>query len=150
MQIDGSVGAVTKPLQPAFLVHPAAQQANPGLNDVVVWGTEIFDQGGDFASNVFTAPVTGRYQFNVHMLLTGGFDTAHNYLGFNLVTSNRNYQWIVDPDIFDSAGNYYAVNFSMLADMDGADTAQVTHFFNGGTVQHDIDSGSYFSGHLAC
>ena len=61
-----SIGAVTKPLQPAFNVKVGSTQANIALDGyvTVVIGTEIFDQNGDFASNTFTAPVTGKYQLN--------------------------------------------------------------------------------------
>ena len=62
MKID-STGAMTKPLQPAFLARPASDQDGIAINaDIVVaFGTEIFDQNADFSSNTFTAPVDGRY-----------------------------------------------------------------------------------------
>ena len=44
-------GIITKPLQPAFLANPASAQNNVPINAVtdVVFGTERFDQNGDFA-----------------------------------------------------------------------------------------------------
>ena len=53
------------PNQPAFLVKATAVTnfAKDTMN-TVVFGTETFDQGADFSSNTFTAPVTGRYQLN--------------------------------------------------------------------------------------
>ena len=94
--------------------------------------------------------MTGKYQFNVHISTTGGFDTASDYHGFNLITSNRTYQWRIDPDLFDSAGAFYTVDFSVLADMDASDTALIQHFESGGTVTLDIETTSYFSGFLVC
>ena len=146
----GTGGAVTMPNQPAFLVQPASQQANPANNDTVAFGTEIFDQGGDFASNTFTAPVTGRYQLSFYIYSTSPFDTASNHMGFQLVTHNRTYEHIIDPDVFDSAGSYYPWTFSILADMDASDTAYIRFFEAGGTVTLDISTSSYFSGYLVC
>jgi hypothetical protein len=62
MVIDAT-GAITKPLQPAFLARPASEQANiaVGTEVTIAFGTEVFDQNADFASNTFTAPVTGKY-----------------------------------------------------------------------------------------
>ena len=41
------------------------------VNVDIAFGTEIYDQNGDFASSVFTAPVTGTYFFNVFASLKG-------------------------------------------------------------------------------
>ena len=59
LTIDAN-GHITSTSQPAFLVHPASSQLNltVGSANAIAFGTEIFDQNGDFASNTFTAPVT--------------------------------------------------------------------------------------------
>ena len=57
-----SNGIMVNATQPAFSVVPASDQDNctgNGTNATVVFGTEIFDKNADFASNTFTAPVTG-------------------------------------------------------------------------------------------
>ena len=145
-----STGAVTAPTAPAFSATPDGTQSNPGNNTKIEFNTEIFDQGANFTNDTFTAPVTGRYQLNVSIRTNGGFDTATDYQGFQLVTSNRSYTTEVDPDIFDSAGGFYTFQLSVLADMDASDTALINHFFNGGTVTLDIVATSTFSGYLAC
>ena len=33
----------------------------------LAFGTEVFDIGGNFASDAFTAPHTGKYQLNAHV-----------------------------------------------------------------------------------
>ena len=82
-------GQFTMPAQPAFLVIPATAQNNVATSAVtVVFGTEIFDVGGNFASNTFTAPVTGKYQFNIS-LQVNNVDTAASYVQIILKTSNR-------------------------------------------------------------
>ena len=147
-----NAGETTIPLQPAFLVHPASSQDNfaADSSDVtVVWGTEIFDQGGDFASNTFTAPVTGKYQLNL-LLQLRGIDVAANYYLITIKTSNRNIYGIYDPENGGTDINYNTYTMSVLADMDASDTVTVTINQNGGTQQVDIHTDSYFSGFLAC
>jgi len=140
-------GIITKPLQPAFQAKPATNQANIANNGVVVFGTEIFDNNGDFASNVFTAPVTGRYQFNVSLGLVV-VDSAAAFIGLDLVTSNRHYYVIIDPDFGQDAA-YWELTLPILADMDASDTAQVNFLQSGGTIQADVqNSHTTFSGYL--
>ena len=60
IEIDAS-GSVTMPKQPAFHVHPASAQTNIATGGVtIVYGTERFDVGSNFASNTFTAPIGGK------------------------------------------------------------------------------------------
>ena len=152
LSIDAN-GAVTKPLQPAFLAQPASQQNNIATGGVtVVWGTEIFDQGGDFASNTFTAPVTGKYQLSV-VLRLDNIDAASDYYRIDIQTSNRQYYFLFEADLGTSAGQditRYPAAMSILADMDANDTAIVSILQNNGTAQTDIITDSYFSGFLAC
>jgi hypothetical protein len=151
MIID-SAGHITKPLQPAFLVSPsdAAAQNNISGSTVITFGDEIFDQNADFASNTFTAPVTGRYQLNASLRI-GGLDADATYHFFQIETSNRNYQWIIDPRAFDADPVYWPATWSALADMDANDTAYIKYYQSGGADQLDIETGgSFFSGFLAC
>ena len=146
MTID-STGAVTKPLQPAFLVNGTTQN-NIANGTTLQFGTEIFDQNGDFASNAFTAPVTGRYHLSFEIRFVD-LDNAASYIIIRMETSNRNYDTIIDIDEFSSDVQYYTANFSMLMDMDANDTASVVYIQSGGTAQTDSDSNhSLFSGYL--
>jgi len=135
---------------PAFLVEPASTQtdvAEDVLTDIV-FGTEIFDQNGDFASNTFTAPVTGRYQlqYNLYALY---IDNVPNYIESQITTSNRPYRCTLDPRGFDQDPTYWTFTISALADMDAGDTAKVQLLIHsGGTVQKDIATSSRFSGYL--
>ena len=143
-------GAVTMPSQPAFLVHPSSSQDNFGADgnlDVVAFGTERFDQGANFGSNVFTAPVAGKYHFDVKIFLVN-LDAAAAYYSVRLVTSNRSYDFEFDPDFGQDAGRWTA-SFSVLADMAATHTAGVQVLQVQGTSQTDIATQSYFSGHLA-
>ena len=140
----------TMPSQPSFLARPASQQTNiaVGSTVVVVFGTEVFDRNADFASNTFTAPIEGLYQFNASLRIEA-LDSASSYYYMNIRTSNRDYQYIFDPD-FGQDNNYYTMSVSCLADMDANDTADVILFQGSGTQQTDIQTISHFSGFLAC
>ena len=149
MRIDSS-GRVTKSLQPAFQARPASTQDNIAINSNVdvVFGTEVFDVGANFASNTFTAPVAGKYFLSTSIRLNA-VDSAANYYLCTIVTSNRNYQFIFDPD-FGQDANYWVTSISHIADMDASDTAKVQVVQTAGTSQTDITNESTFSGALIC
>jgi len=146
-----TTGAVTMPLQPAFLARPASSQVNIAINatTTIVFGTEIFDQNADFASNTFTAPVTGKYQLTVQLMIQE-MDKGTDFLAFGLITSNRSYTvyWDNDTMAADSP-NGHGVNIVVLTDMDASDTAYVNVAIpNSGAAQMDVTATSAFSGYL--
>jgi len=148
MVIDAN-GIITKPLQPAFLARPASTQSNiavDGSHVPIVFGTEVYDQNADFASNTFTAPVTGKYQLNVTLYLQN-IDSASPYYQLRLVSSNRAFSVVIDPD-FGQDNAYFTLTYAGLVDMDASDTAVVDLRIGGGTAQTDIDVESAFSGYL--
>ena len=152
LKIDAN-GHITKPLQPAFLANPAAAGASPvqtniSSGDTITFGNEVFDQNSDFASNTFTAPITGKYQFNVGLFLEQ-VDTDYSELRIKLVTSNRNYDHFDIGSPFSSDRNLQ-YHLSALADMDASDTALLQVTFGSGGNQMDVNALTYFSGYLVC
>ena len=150
LKIDG-IGAVTKPLQPAFLVHSGGQSNIATDSQVVLtMGTEVFDNNADYSSNTFTAPVTGRYQFNWHVRFDA-LDSAATYYRVYLATSNRTF-WTVYrvDDVLNSDAEYWSFNGAHFTDMEANDTAQLGVYQAGGTQQTDIDNETHFSGFLVC
>ena len=145
-----SDGHVTMARQPAFLANPSTNQLNfaTSSNVQVEFGSERFDQNGDFASHTFTAPVTGRYQLSASLRIQS-LDTAADYYQLRLATSNQTYSPVIEPK-FSSDPLYWTLTVSLLVDMDANDTANVNVRQQSGTQQADIDSESYFSGFLAC
>ena len=138
-------------LQPAFLAEAATQSnvSGDGTSYVLLWtGTEVFDQNGDFASSIFTAPVTGRYQFNL-TLLCNGVTSAHTGTVQNFVTSNRSTYYAWKGPASDTA-NVASFGFSTLTDMDAGDTATIQFIISGSTKTCSINSNSKFSGNLVC
>ena len=150
MVFDGS-GAMRMPKAPAFLVTPTGSQNDIALNSDVAatFGTEAYDVGGNWSTDTFTAPVTGKYQFNVNLSLSN-IDTGADSIICTFNASNRSRSFfVIDPDLFDQDGQY-SVTGSILMDMDASDTMIVRVRQNAGTQQMDIDTDSTFSGFLAC
>ena len=151
MSFDAN-GIITKPLQPAFNCFlGAGTQSSLSVNTThTVLFTEIFDQNGDFASNTFTAPVTGRYQLQTNLYINS-MDEDTSYYQIRLETSNRTYYAIIDPGGFDSDPAQCSLQISALADMDASDTAIVKlQLGSGGATQSTIYNNSNFSGYLVC
>ena len=151
MRIDAT-GAVTKPLQPAFnCILGAGNQGSLAVSTLhTVLFTEVYDQNADFASNTFTAPVTGKYQLQSNLYINA-MDDATSFFQLMLVTSNRTYYAIIDPRAFDSDPGQCSLQIAVLADMDASDTAVVKlQLGSGGSAQSSIYNNSNFSGFLAC
>ena len=145
--VISSAGEVTKPLQPAFHVEPASQQSNMATGAQVVWGTENFDIGSNFASNTFTAPVTGKY-FIGHSIRLMALDHTASYYLIQITASNRNHYHIFDPGGFDEDSTYQEFTNAVLLDMDANDTLDIAFAYSGGSQQVDLSTASYFYGYL--
>jgi len=147
--IIDSAGHVTKPFQPAVLVTKSTSQLNiaVGSNMTHTWDSEIFDVNGDFASNTFTAPVTGKYLVNLQIRWQN-IPTDILYLQTYLVTSNGfRYMGLFGSgsDLFNSSADYYRDGQSLIIDMDANDTFYVRSHQSGGTQATDIGQESYLS-----
>ena len=142
-------GHVTTPLQPSFQVHPAALQENIAYNTwtTVIFGTERYDTNGDIASNLFTAPVAGKYLFTFNLDMRDmDDDVASFYWLFN--TSNKIYYAVNDiQDLADSDLGSRSHHLSVVADMDASDTCNVRIWHNGSTNM-DVHTDSWWSGAL--
>ena len=151
MVIDAS-GAVTKPLQPAFLAEPSSTQSDLAINTSnlqINFGSEVFDQNGDYdtSNSTFTAPVTGKYQLNLNVYFVD-INADYSYLYLQIRTSNRNYRSQIQPQVFDSNGGF-SMQISHICDMDASDTATITcQLPNTGSNQTDVNTYSQFSGYL--
>lgn len=151
-------GERTMPLQPAFTAYLSSTRANVTGDSTaydVVWGSEVFDQSGDFDGTEFTAPITGRYYFVVSLLLTD-ITSSHDNSALLINTSNRNYQTTINLANTAASSSNSQFQASALCDMDAADTAYIRLAVYNGTKVIDIsvnsatDPRSWFSGHLVC
>lgn len=151
-----TTGEINFPLQSAFLALNSASDLNvtgDGTAATVNFDSEVFDQNSDFASDTFTAPMTGRYHLSTQVTLSGILST-HTVAACEIVTSNRAY--LLDFDaakIFDN-NTTTAVVMTVLGDMDAADTATVRLTVYNGTKVVDILGNAapwtFFSGNLEC
>ena len=149
-------GEVVMSSQPAFSAKLSAQQTNlaAGATTTIQCNTEIFDQNADYNTSTytFTAPVTGKYQVNANLQLINVDSANTEYMDIWIVTTNRTYRNLFDPQQQLNADAYYFnLNFSVLADMDANDTVYMAAKPHNGAAQTDVDSDwTYFSAYLAC
>ena len=141
MRID-SIGAVTKPLQPAFSVTTSATQENltEDADNTIVFGLEIFDTNGDFASNTFTAPVAGKYMLTAKIVVAQIDHDGAYYSAFQIVTSNRDYSVNYSVrDFLEAQPELWTFQVAAVCDMDASDTAFVRYRESGpGASQTDV------------
>lgn len=139
--------------QPAFLAVASLQSDVTGDSTVytILYATEIFDQNSNFASPTFTAPYTGRYQFNATTELDdlGAGNTSGD---ITIVSSNRSVAVSsLNWGAVRASSNIYRVESSILLDMDAADTCTITVQIVGGTKIVDVGAThTTFSGYLVC
>mgnify|MGYP005677165197 CR=1 FL=1 len=151
MTID-STGAITKPNQPAFNAYANTQSNIAVASDTTVqFQNERFDNNADYntSDGKFTAPVTGKYQFNVSLYLQN-IDSASGYYYLELSTSNENYYSIFGPAGLAADTDFWDLTISHIVDMDASDTCRVDIHQSHGTAQTDINANSFFSGFLVC
>jgi len=133
----------------AFGFTPNGGQANIATSaTTVAFATEIYDQGNNFASNVFTAPVDGKYLLCCS-IYANHLDTDADFVEMKIVTSNRNFSVVYDMGVVNSDPVYWHWSNSVVAEMDASDTALIKMNQGGGAAQMDLEgSVSNFSGCL--
>lgn len=156
LELEGIVvsddGQMTNPSQPCFSVTPTSDQTNIAVGSyvTVIFGTEVFDIGNNFASNIFTAPITGKYQLNTSIRLEEVDADGGGTFRVVINTSNRTYQGIADLSPMGADTDFWSFSLSALADMDANDTAWITIRQATGTQKLDVGIESSFSGVLIC
>lgn len=153
--LDGNLPSAFAPAAhthtaPAFHVHKNTtdQVVSDATITIVTWSTEEFDTNSDFASNVFTPSVAGKYLISATI---EAFDLAGGSPLFVYLYKNGSlYKIFTDRDV--GAGGKSAVSISAVVAANGSTdnydirvqgTAVVTDI----TVEGDIDK-TYFSGSL--
>ena len=146
--VFNEAGEITKPLQPCFGVYPSSvTNFAEGGPTTIVFDTERFDVGGNFASNTFTAPITGKYLLCVDLYMAQ-VDSASLYQEMRIVSSNRTYYSVNNSGGMDADG-YQSIHLAAVVDMDASDTAYAAATLEAsGTVQADLLNISNFTGCL--
>lgn len=154
--LQTSAGISRSTLQPAFLATHSVAQNNVTGNSTEVtvnFTTEIFDQNSNYdGTNLFTAPITGRYQFNLSVFINDANTSTSGYVYLN--ASNRAMiGGSMGPFPLGAAATYQ-LSTSCLVDMDAGDTANVRTAVGGmAGATADIPanvSNSWFGGFLVC
>ena len=146
-------GWITQPLQPSFCAVVTSDIANVTGDATVytiAWSSERWDQGGNFSSTLFTAPVTGKYSMEIQLSLQD-IGAGHTQIYVNLVTSNITWQWQRNPAV--DLLTMGQVTIPVTVDMDANDTASITVDARNGTKTVDIHGDptsmrTWWTGHL--
>ena len=152
MKIDAS-GRVTMPYQPSFLVTKSGNQDNLSIGyNNITWQNEVYDIGSNFASNTFTAPVTGKYLLRANISLKDQPKNAYWYI-LRIDTSNRSYMNSQSTGHWDTNASDFLKTLAstVVVDMDANDTASIMYYQYTGTTQADIVANAtytFFSGIL--
>lgn len=145
-------GTVMAQAQPCFLAYNSASDLNVTGDatavDPVDFDTEVFDIGGNFAADTFTAPDTGKYIFSGLIGLAGLDGVAHDVNIF-VDASNRIVRTAYWKNV--ATDSAYFPLFT-LVDMDANDTVTVRLVVTGGAKTVDIEGsgtvGVWFAGYL--
>lgn len=109
--------------QYGFFAYNSADDSGYDLtaSTAIDYDTEVYDEQGNFASDTFTAPITGRYLLSAQAsAFTHSVSTVPAY--FILVTTARNY--LLGQSItLSTGGSGGTANGSVVADMTAGDTA---------------------------
>ncbi len=136
------------------------QNLGTGLT-AINYGTSLFDTGSDTSNTgVFTAPVTGKYQFTVKTTF-GNLSTSHTLIEFwlerhtsgsltNRVRGLNN----IEKDFSANATDYHSLGYTTLMELTAGDTVTSNIHLTGQAGTLDIIAGNtnnlmtYFQGHL--
>lgn len=150
----GAAKEMNFPLQPAFVAYNSAPVADVSGDASVyacVFDVELKDQGGDFAANTFTAPVTGKFFLGATIKLTD-LGAGHTEAILSIVTTARTYSSYINCGAIRSSDNVCSLSICTLADMAATDTAIVQLTISNSTKTVDYYGGasidSTFYGYL--
>ena len=146
-------GIITKPLQPAFFARKTDSGQSVGASSevTITFNSEIFDNNADFASNTFTAPVSGRYFFSGSVRVND-IGTSDGIRQLSIKTSNNSFKnKLTDmADIVNATMPVFTHTVNVFCDMDANDTAVIAVYADVARVIDNEADVTWFCGHLVC
>jgi hypothetical protein len=124
IKIADGTGAVNKPTTPCVMAYNSAHDTGvtgASAQIVIDLDTEKFDQGNNFASDTFTAPVFGRYLLNGHLTFQSITASATGSQAI-FTTSNGQHTLQSGGGALRCANNQIGLSIGIIADMDANDT----------------------------
>lgn len=148
-------GEITYPLQPSFYAYLAGNASNvtgDGTAYTIAYDSELYDRNSDFASNTFTAPVTGLY-YLYHNTYLFSLGAGHTAAVSQIVTTARSYlTGVYNPANMRRSGvNDLTIVSGVLAPMTAGDTATITITISNSTKTVGVGgtaTNSFFCGYL--
>lgn len=137
-----TTGEINYPLQSSFLAIVGTTVTNvtgDGTLYTVIFGTEIYDQNSDYnnSTGVFTAPVTGRYNFTCALYMQD-LTSSHTRGQLAAIGSNR-FMILADLNVWAIASsNAESIEGAFYLDMDAADTVSMRFAVFNGTKVVDL------------
>ena len=135
-------GLVTKPSQPAFAAVRTAGDTTSAVT--FVYNSVIYNIGGHYNSSNgrFTAPVAGRYHFNVLMSHNGSGTGSLGFFRPQINGSSHSYMFPIYPNI-----DHLSIGFSFTLNLNASDYVSI----NSGTNAQVLGAGNahnHFSGFM--
>ena len=152
-------GQRTMPLQPCFLAYLGASVNNvtgDGTFFSIICDQVKYDQASNYnaGTGTFTAPVTGKYQFNYGIRVSNIGPANTTYVNA-LNTTLARWRGTQSNTIHDF-GDLFATTSSICVNMNAGDTAVIQVDIAGGAKTIGVDGGpgtdnsTWFSGFLVC
>ena len=138
--VASDTGQLTLPGNPVVSVTLGGTSSNAtgnGTEFTIPYATEIVDRTSNYSNPTFTAPITGQYMVSATWVgVDIGSGNTSSYI--KIKTSNRNYQWWVNPYYIYDANIGTVLELDAQCDMDASDTLTVTAAVYGGSQIVDI------------
>lgn len=145
----GVITPISATMLAGFFAYNSADDTGVANNTDIDFDTEVYDEGGHFSGDTFTAPVTGRYLLSAHVRLTNSTGGAIIMQPVFLV-SNHASGINIGYDSSVASGATKGFSGSVIVDMDASDTATVRYYGGGNCTV--VGGGSqrvtWFSGRL--
>lgn len=140
----------TNTVQPGFLAYNSANDTGVASGTDIDFDTEIYDTASNFASDTFTAPVTGRYLLSASVLVSNVSGGALD-IGAYIRTSNLPGGFWIGYQTGVPNSSQRLFSGSAIVDMDASDTATVRLDSTGSVTIRGDGTGlalTYFCGRL--